>query len=297
MEIRQLEAFLAVASQGSFKAASNKLGMTQPAISARIGLLEEQLRTPLFDRGSRPVRLTSQGYRLLAYAESIVDLAGQMTMSATQKTREPARRVRIGIPSALVRRWTPVLIKALQKDWPELQVELHIDRSAFLREQLRNAEIDAALLIGPITDPGMRCLRLKAYSYDWICSPLLTAPRRFTLSDIAEFPVITYAKGSSAYVELGNMLKARGNFPQQLSGSNSSDAILSVVKEGLAIGYIMRVAAEPDIAAGVVYTLELAEKIGLAPVEYYAAYKHDGTRSVGMLVAELASAISEDMAD
>lgn len=294
MEIRQLEAFLAVASLGSFKAASNKLGMTQPAISARVGLLEDQLRVTLFDRASRPVRLTSQGYRLLEYAESIVDMAGQMTMSATQKTTEAARRARIGIPSALVREWAPVLIKALREDWPELEVELHIDRSPILRQLLNNAEIDAALLIGPIPDPGMRCLPLRAYSYDWIASPMLGLPNRLGLPEISRYPVITYAKSSSAYIELGNLFKAYGNRQHQLSGSNSSDAILSIVKEGLAVGYIMRVAAEPFIEAGHIHTIELTQKIGLAPVEYHAAYKHDGTRSVGMLVAELASTISHN---
>ena len=64
MDIPQLNAFLAVAQHGSFSAAANTLGLTQPAVSKRIAGLEAQLNTRLFDRIARRVQLTEAGVRL-----------------------------------------------------------------------------------------------------------------------------------------------------------------------------------------------------------------------------------------
>ncbi|HBK47060.1 MAG TPA: LysR family transcriptional regulator, partial [Xanthomonadaceae bacterium] len=58
MDIANLAAFLAIAESGSFSAAAERLHLTQPAVSKRIGLLEADLRVRLFDRLGRQVVLT-----------------------------------------------------------------------------------------------------------------------------------------------------------------------------------------------------------------------------------------------
>ena len=68
MVIQHLQAFVAIAENGSFSAAAERLHLTQPAISKRIALLEEQLKAPLFDRIGRQVALTQAGQLLLSKA-------------------------------------------------------------------------------------------------------------------------------------------------------------------------------------------------------------------------------------
>src|SRR5437870_483020 len=63
----QLEAFHAVAETLHFSRAARRLRLTQPALSKRIQLLEEELRTPLFLRSRAGVRLTEAGERLLRH--------------------------------------------------------------------------------------------------------------------------------------------------------------------------------------------------------------------------------------
>ena len=70
-----LSAFMAVAETGSFSAAAERLYITQPAISKRIALLEQQLEARLFDRVGRQIQLTEAGRSLLPRALQVLPLA------------------------------------------------------------------------------------------------------------------------------------------------------------------------------------------------------------------------------
>jgi DNA-binding transcriptional LysR family regulator len=89
MDTQNLQAFLLVAETGSFSQAAERLHLTQPAISKRVALLEDQLQAELFDRIGRNVSLTEAGRALLPYAQrvqrelqealqSVRDLAGDV---------------------------------------------------------------------------------------------------------------------------------------------------------------------------------------------------------------------------
>ena len=72
MELRQLQYFLAIAASESFSKASSVLGIAQPALSRAIRLLEEELRSQLFYRHGRGIRLTEEGAQFLATVGPLV---------------------------------------------------------------------------------------------------------------------------------------------------------------------------------------------------------------------------------
>ena len=75
-DLHALEAFLAVCEARSMAAAAKKLSLTQPAISAQIRALEEELGVRLFERSKRHVALTTDGEALLPYARRLVGILG-----------------------------------------------------------------------------------------------------------------------------------------------------------------------------------------------------------------------------
>ncbi len=75
MNLKQIQAFVWVATLGSFRKTAEKLFTTQPAISSRIAALEESLGVKLFERGTGKVALTSKGNELLPLAEQFLFLA------------------------------------------------------------------------------------------------------------------------------------------------------------------------------------------------------------------------------
>src|SRR2546427_9123603 len=74
MDLSQLEVFLAVAREGRFSRAAEKLHRTQSAVSQSIRKLEDEIGEPLFDRSSRDGRLTDAGHVLQEYAERLLNL-------------------------------------------------------------------------------------------------------------------------------------------------------------------------------------------------------------------------------
>src|SRR6516165_6905197 len=74
MDISQLEVFLAVAREGGFSRAADKLYRTQSAVSQSVRKLESEIGEPLFDRSSRDGLLTDAGRVLQEYAEKLLNL-------------------------------------------------------------------------------------------------------------------------------------------------------------------------------------------------------------------------------
>ena len=74
MRIRNLDTFYWIATLGSFRAAAEQLHLTQPAVTARIQMLEQDLGAEVFLKDTRKADLTAAGRTLLPYAEKLIEL-------------------------------------------------------------------------------------------------------------------------------------------------------------------------------------------------------------------------------
>src|SRR6267378_7044475 len=109
MELRQLRAFVAVASEGHFGQAAARLNLTQPGLTLRIQTLEKELGVQVLDRNAREVRLTAAGEILLPYATGLIDLEERALADIKQKIWGRAGQLRIsyltlweGLPTSIV---------------------------------------------------------------------------------------------------------------------------------------------------------------------------------------------------
>ena len=150
MEIRNLYAFLQVASTQSFTRAGQVLGYSQSNISMQIQQLEREVGAPLFDRIGRRVTLTQYGQELLPYAQRIVSTAVEME-NLTRSERTLEGMLRVGMVESLFEMlFQPAVVRYHQR-FPRVRVELTVDGTAALQEQLRQGQLDAACLIdGPL---------------------------------------------------------------------------------------------------------------------------------------------------
>src|ERR1700749_3455374 len=126
MELRHLEAFVAVADELHFSRAADRLHMAQSPLSQRIRTLEGELGVRLFERTNRRVRLTDAGGRILVEARATLRAA-----QATARAGAPRRgggggggRRRLGLAPAPPSRRPPDLRRARRAGAPEVEVEL-----------------------------------------------------------------------------------------------------------------------------------------------------------------------------
>ncbi|MDQ1595702.1 MAG: hypothetical protein QOH40_2258 [Arthrobacter pascens] len=156
MELRQVEAFLAVAEELHFGRAAEKLRMAQSPLSQTIRKLEKSLGAALFERNTRTVALTSAGHSFLPHARKIleqVDL-GQRAVRADSGTIYG--RLSIGFSGALNHKTLPPLTRALRHRHPQLDVTLHgglLTQEAL--QQLIHGSLDLAFIGLPVDAPSL----------------------------------------------------------------------------------------------------------------------------------------------
>ena len=150
MELRHLRCFLAIAEQGTLTRAATRLHLTQPVVSRTLRQLEDHLGVRLIDRSTHHPGLTAAGHALRIRAASAV--------AAADAAFDPARLemwpLRLGHARSAFGEFTVGLLRSWMQEYPDVPLELrHIeDRTA----GLTRGEVDAALLRGPVTTPGIR---------------------------------------------------------------------------------------------------------------------------------------------
>jgi DNA-binding transcriptional LysR family regulator len=165
MELYQLRSFVAVAEAGHLTRASEKLHVSQPAVSAQIKALEDELELALFERTSSGMVLTSAGQRLLADAEKVLAAAQAMRNEAKALKGEVAGKVRVGTMSDPVFIRVGEFLNATVERYPLLQVELHHEITGVAFAKVLGGELDASFYYGDLEHPGMGKLRLRGSPY------------------------------------------------------------------------------------------------------------------------------------
>lgn len=145
MEIGQIEAFIAVASEGSFTKAAESLDISQPSLSNRIYRLERSLGGNLVDRGSRPVRLTPQGKVFLAYAERAVAILAAAEEAIRDQHGEEAIQLKIGCPFSVATYLMPEVVDRFSQNYPQAELLIETGNSDFVVDQLNDGLINLAI--------------------------------------------------------------------------------------------------------------------------------------------------------
>src|SRR5881409_938438 len=126
LDLRHLVALKAIADEGSFGRAAERLGYTQSAVSQQIAGLERVVGLRLIDRpgGPRPISLTEAGRLLLRHAEAIEArlLAAKADMEALRAGE--AGRLRVGTFQSVGARVLPTLLRRFSEAYPQVEISL-----------------------------------------------------------------------------------------------------------------------------------------------------------------------------
>lgn len=143
MEIYQLKTFVAVAREGSITRASERLYLSQPAVSAQIKAIEDMLGITLFDRTVRGMSLTSHGQLILAKAEQTLGIHRELIEEASRIKGRLAGRLRLGAGGSAPTELTGRLLKEFSERYPEVEVSLQHCTSLDPLVGIRNGDLDA----------------------------------------------------------------------------------------------------------------------------------------------------------
>jgi DNA-binding transcriptional LysR family regulator len=147
MELMQLEMFVAMAEEGNFHKAAERVFRTQPALSMAIRKLEQELGARLFDRSNRNACvLTDTGEMLYDYAKRLLNLRDEAIVTLQQLHNLQSGRIRIGANESTSLYLLPRLILEFREKYPKIKIEVFRQLSAKLPQELRQRNLDLVIL-------------------------------------------------------------------------------------------------------------------------------------------------------
>ncbi|MGC4018293.1 MAG: selenium metabolism-associated LysR family transcriptional regulator [Muricomes sp.] len=275
MNLKQLEAFVAIADEGSFSKAAKSLFLTQPTVSAHISSLEQELNVRLFVRNTKEVNLSEDGKVLYVHAKQMVSLQKQIEMVFDKTRKESSHCIRIAASSVPAQYLLPQILAQFSEKYPEEQFKLMETDSAKVVEQVINYNVDIGFT-GTVLEKK-HCQYIPFYQDDLIIiTPNSEKFRKLKEIEkeqgeeqndnktwIQEEPVILREEGSGTRREAERLLKSMGISVEDLNvvaSMENQETIKRSVSRGIGISIISRLAAEEELKEGKVLAFSLNGK-------------------------------------
>jgi DNA-binding transcriptional LysR family regulator len=234
--LRVLRTFLAVAAEGSFTAAAQRVALTQAAVGLQMRSLENDLKRKLFTRSGKLVSLNEQGRALVPIATQIVALYEQ-ARHGTQADAPLAGTVQFG---AIVSGLSQLVRATLELKRRHPAVDLHVvsGKSSQLIAQVENRELDAAVVVHnpALNRPTLVWTPLYAEPMVLLtpASSRAAAPRAM----VERYPFIRFNRNEHTGELVERTLRRLRAKPQEFLELNSIEAIVELVRDGLGVAML-----------------------------------------------------------
>jgi len=289
MNLRFVEAFYWVASLKSISRAAEKLFLTQSAMSSRISTLEEELGVLLLDRGDKQFKLTAAGARFLVYADKL--LALQREVKAEMGSNQPlAVSMRIGAIESVLHSWLIPWLEKLRADHPGLELELTVETTPILMEQVARGTLDVVFAALPAASTGVRNQTLPPMDMAFVGNPLLHKKRNYSLAELAEMELLTFQKGSQPHVTLLDLFRQSKLEPKKVHAISSISAMVQLVQGGFGVALLPRAAVAR--LGGFAKLKALAVDVKVQSLPIHASYRIDPTADSVEVVVQSALAFT-----
>jgi DNA-binding transcriptional LysR family regulator len=278
MQLPDLAAFLAVATDRSFSAAARRLHRTQPAISQAVRRIEDELGERLFDRSSRDGTLTEAGRLLQDYAQRLLGLASE-AQTAIQELQQVRRgRVIMGANEAAVHSLLPH-IERFAALHPQVAVEVRRVASRQIAGAVLDRSIDFGVLTFLPADRGVQTVLLGGDDIVLLTAPThpLADRKRVTIEEVGRQVVIAHNDPSPTRDRVLRAYERRRTAINIQISLPSLDGIKRAVEMGIGVALLPRRCALTEIARGHLVAVKVPELGGARQVRL--AFRKTGERS------------------
>ena len=216
-----LRSFVAINDMGSMLQATERVFVTQSALSLQMRRLEEIVRQPVFRRRGRNLRLTPAGEHLLQSARQILEMNDQLFTSLQGKALSGSAR--IGLNQDFADSFLPGVLADFAAAHPEVQLQVRVAGGQEMLEALKAGQLDVVLCVRPDSEPKI----IRRGPMKWIGHPQLAAGDILPLA-LLEEPCLFRAAALSALEQSGRPFRI-------VVETASLSGIRAAVQAGLAI--------------------------------------------------------------
>lgn len=237
--IQKYLAFVRTVECGSFTKAAETLGYAQSSVSKMIADLEAEWGLELLERSRSGVQLTADGLSMLSYARDILESCERAREQASALRGVTSGLIRIGTFSSVATHWMPRIIKALQRDHPNIEYELLLGDYREIEQWILEGRVECGFLRLP-TRPGLDSISLEKDELVVVLPKAhpLTEQERIRPQDLNGQPFMLLEHGGKT--EVSELLERYDIRPLVRFTSWDDYAILSMVENGFGIGILPR---------------------------------------------------------
>jgi LysR family carnitine catabolism transcriptional activator len=267
LSLPRIRNFIAVAEERQFRRAAERVGLSQPALSAQLRELEEFLGAALLSRTTRSVRLTAEGEKFLVRARNILaDL-----QSAVLEVRDHAslRRGRLAvasIPSA-ASRILPEVVAGFMQRFPGIDVQMIELSAQDVGRAVTSGNADLGITPTPDRNSELSFSFLLRDRFVGLVpkTSRLARQRRVKLEALFEYPLIATVPGTSIYATLERACREHGKSLRVAHSVTQHQTVVAMVGAGLGVALLpsLSLSENTDVAQVMVVSPQISRDVGV----------------------------------
>lgn len=257
--------FYYVAKYLSFSEASQKLYISQSAVSQSIKLLEEKLDCKLLFRSTKRVRLTHEGVILFDHIEQAFNFikAGERSINEMHSLLEG--EVRIGASDTICKYYLLPYFKKFNEAYPNIKIHVTNRTSPKCAELLKKGNVDFSVINVPLHHEfsGMEIRKVRTIKDVFIGGNSFKhlKGKAISIADLVHYPLLALEKGSTTREFLDDYLVKNGIHITPEIELGSIDLLVEMAKIGLGISYVTADCIEEALKRGDIFMLDIKEEL------------------------------------
>jgi DNA-binding transcriptional LysR family regulator len=242
LEFSELEAFVVLVSELHFRKASERLCLSQPALSKKIQRLEEKLKGALFVCSRRRVALTDAGKKFLPKAAKLLEDAEDAVRETQAAIEGRAGTLRIGFGIASLPEILPQTILRFRKLYPAIELQMREMTSSSQASSLLEGRLDAGILRMPVTDRRLMCVPLFSEHLVLATSADIPYRRKAGINEFrsSSFIFVSPSVSKTFHDRVLSLCLRAGFAPRVVQEANEVLTILHLVRAGVGVSLVPR---------------------------------------------------------
>ena len=267
MDLALLRTFQAVVRAGGMRHAAEKLHVTQPAISARMRLLEGELGVELFERVGRGVRPSKAGLLLLEEIPHVLAAENALRERLDEFRGLKQGSLQIASIDAVSIYVLPEIYLQFREAHPGIDLRVHVMDSTHVLRAVRELDAEVGFLALPPNpslqndDPDLEFHAIFDDIMACVASPNhpLAQRQHVSLREIAESPLVLYDRTSTTRAILNTVFERAGVQPNVAMETASPEAMKRLAQVGMGIAILPEAVVQADVRSGSLVRIVVAD--------------------------------------
>lgn len=251
-DLADLRAFLAVADQGSFRAASESLHLSQSALSRRVDKLEDSLGVALFTRTTRKVELTTVGRAFVHKARNVLNELESALLGIQDVAERLSGEITLACVPSAVAYFLPEVFADFHSRYPRIRIRLLDESSADVLLAVTRGDADFGVTYIGTQEADIEFRPLIEEPFVLACPKThpLAKHKSIAWAELGAHRYIALAQGSGNRFLIDQALAYSESRPRWFCEVNHVPALVSLVLAGLGVGVVPRMALPPEGQTG-----------------------------------------------